>query len=162
MFQSEFKQEVCNPLHIEDLFEAEVTTLSGGELQRLAIALCLGKDVDVYLLDEPSAYLDIEYRLIVSKIIKRFVYNHKKTAFIVEHDFTMSMYLADKIIVFSGISGENTTANEPNSVQDGMNIFLKQLNLTLRKDSETNRPRINKLSSVLDQEQKLSSTYYLA
>ena len=68
----------------------------GGELQRLALILALGKPADIYLIDEPSAYLDSEQRLIVAKVIKRFIMNSKKTGFIVEHDFIMASYLADR------------------------------------------------------------------
>ena len=53
--------------------------MSGGELQRVAIALCLGKPADVYLIDEPSAYLDSEQRLHAAKVIKRFILHAKKT-----------------------------------------------------------------------------------
>jgi len=49
----------------------QVLNLSGGELQRVALTLCLGKPADVYLIDEPSAYLDSEQRLHAAKVIKR-------------------------------------------------------------------------------------------
>ena len=59
------------PLRMDDIMEQEVQNLSGGELQRVALALCLGKPADVYLIDEPSAYLDSEQRLVAAKVIKR-------------------------------------------------------------------------------------------
>jgi ATP-binding cassette subfamily E protein 1 len=68
---------------------AQVEHLSGGELQRVALCLCLGKPAEVYLIDEPSAYLDSEQRITASKVIKRFILHAKKTAFVVEHDFIM-------------------------------------------------------------------------
>ncbi|KAJ0885856.1 putative adenosinetriphosphatase [Helianthus annuus] len=76
--------------------------LSGGELQRVALCLCLGKPADIYLIDEPSAYLDSEQRIVASKVIKRFILHAKKTAFVVEHDFIMATYLADRVIVYEG------------------------------------------------------------
>ena len=60
------------------------------------MCLALGKKAGVYLIDEPSAYLDSEQRMITSKVIKRFVLNSNKTAFVVEHDFIMATYLADR------------------------------------------------------------------
>ena len=57
------------PLKIEALMDQEVQNLSGGELQRVAMTLCLGKPADVYLIDEPSAYLDSEQRLAAAKVI---------------------------------------------------------------------------------------------
>lgn len=58
--------------------------------------LALGKAAELYLLDEPSAYLDAEQRVATSKLIKRFIMNTKKAGFVVEHDFIMATYLADK------------------------------------------------------------------
>jgi ATP-binding cassette, sub-family E, member 1 len=97
----QFTSDVMKPLRIEELMDQEVQELSGGELQRVAIALCLGKPADLYLIDEPSAYLDSEQRIITSKVIKRYIMHSKKTAFIVEHDFIMSAYLADRVIVYT-------------------------------------------------------------
>lgn len=97
----QFNTDVMKPLRIEELMDQEVPNLSGGELQRVAITICLGKPADLYLIDEPSAYLDSEQRIIASKVIKRFIMHSKKTAFIVEHDFIMSAYLADRVIVYT-------------------------------------------------------------
>ena len=69
----QFVADVMKPLKIEDIIDQEVQNLSGGELQRLAIVLCLGKAADVYLIDEPSAYLDSEQRLVAAKVIKRLI-----------------------------------------------------------------------------------------
>ncbi len=88
----------------------QVQNLSGGELQRLAITLCLGQPADVYLIDEPSAYLDSEQRLHCAKVIKRFIMHAKKTAFVVEHDFIMATYLADRVVVFEGKPGIDAVA----------------------------------------------------
>jgi ATP-binding cassette subfamily E protein 1 len=156
----QFNTDVLKPLHIENLMDQEVTNLSGGELQRVAITLCLGKPADVYLIDEPSAYLDSEQRLHAAKVIKRFIRNTKKTAFVVEHDFIMGTYLADRVIVFDGEPSKNTNATAPQNLVPGMNMFLKSLKITFRRDPENARPRINKLDSVKDVEQKQSNNYF--
>ncbi|XP_033111375.1 ATP-binding cassette sub-family E member 1-like [Anneissia japonica] len=137
-----------------------VQNLSGGELQRLALTLCLGKPADVYLIDEPSAYLDSEQRLVAAKVIKRFILHAKKTGFVVEHDFIMATYLADRVIVFDGIPSLKTTANTPQSLLNGMNQFLESLEITFRRDPTNYRPRINKLNSVKDAEQKKGGNYF--
>jgi len=155
-----FMSEVTRPLQIEPLLDQKVKTLSGGELQRLAMMLVLGKPADIYLIDEPSAYLDSEQRLIIAKIIKKFIMNSKKTAFIVEHDFIMASYLADRVIVFEGQPSINCKAHTPESLVSGMNKFLKILEITFRRDPENYRPRINKLNSVLDREQKTIGNYF--
>jgi translation initiation factor RLI1 len=79
---------------------------------------------DIYLIDEPSAYLDSEQRIVAAKVIKRFILHAKKTAFVVEHDFIMATYLADKVIVYEGKPSIDCTANSPQSLVSGMNRFL--------------------------------------
>ncbi|KAI6174489.1 Pixie [Aphelenchoides bicaudatus] len=155
-----FKTDVMNPLQMERLLDLEVQNLSGGELQRVALTICLGKPANVYLIDEPSAYLDSEQRLHAAKVIKRHILHAKKTAFIVEHDFMMSTYLADRVIVFDGLPGRQARANAPQSLLDGMNRFLQILNITFRRDDESHRPRINKKDSIKDTEQKKTGNYF--
>jgi len=156
----QFVSDVMKPMTIEPLMDQEVQNLSGGELQRVALALCLGQPADIYLIDEPSAYLDSEQRIMASKVIKRFIMHSKKTAFIVEHDFIMSTYLADRVIVYDGQPSNDATARTPQSLQTGMNKFLENLETTFRRDPTNFRPRINKPNSTKDREQKLAGTYY--
>jgi len=156
----QFNTDVMKPLNIENIIDQEVKHLSGGELQRVAIVLCLGKPADVYLIDEPSAYLDSEQRVVAAKVIKRFILHAKKTAFIVEHDFIMATYLADRVIVYEGRPGVDCIAHTPQSLLTGMNMFLKNLEITFRRDPTNYRPRINKMNSVKDQEQKKAGTYF--
>ncbi|MFS7888717.1 putative P-loop containing nucleoside triphosphate hydrolase [Helianthus anomalus] len=79
---------------------------------------------DIYLIDEPSAYLDCEQRIVASKVIKRFILHAKKTAFVVEHDFIMATYLEDRVIVYEGTPSVDCVANAPQSSLTGMNLFL--------------------------------------
>ncbi|KAJ2699394.1 Fe-S cluster-binding ribosome biosynthesis protein [Coemansia sp. IMI 203386] len=157
---AQFQAEVVKPMNIESIIDQEVKLLSGGELQRVALVLALGTPADVYLIDEPSAYLDSEQRIIASKVIKRFILHHKKTAFVVEHDFIMATYLADSVIVMEGAASVEATANSPQSLLSGMNKFLHSLNITFRRDPSNFRPRINKLDSVKDREQKADGNYF--
>ncbi|XP_067132543.1 ATP-binding cassette sub-family E member 1 [Centruroides vittatus] len=156
----QFVADVMKPLQIDNIMDQEVQNLSGGELQRVALVLCLGKPADVYLVDEPSAYLDSEQRLVAAKVIKRFILHAKKTGFVVEHDFIMATYLADRVIVFEGIPSVNTKANTPQTLLAGMNKFLELLNITFRRDPNNFRPRINKLNSVKDIEQKKGGNFF--
>lgn len=144
----QFVTEVMKPLKIDDIMDQEVQNLSGGELQRVAIALCLGKPADIYLIDEPSAYLDSEQRLVAAKVIKRFILHAKKTGFVVEHDFIMATYLADRVIVLEGQPSVTSTADTPQGLLAGMNRFLELLGITFRRDPNNFRPRINKTNSV--------------
>jgi ATP-binding cassette subfamily E protein 1 len=156
----QFQTDVVKPLKIENIIDQEVQHLSGGELQRVAIVLALGIPADIYLIDEPSAYLDSEQRIICSKVIRRFILHSKKTAFVVEHDFIMATYLADRVIVFEGKPSVNAMAKAPESLLTGCNRFLKNLNVTFRRDPNSFRPRINKLDSQMDKEQKASGNYF--
>lgn len=106
--------------------------------------MALGKPCDIYLIDEPSAYLDSEQRVIASKVIKRWIINSKRSAFIVEHDFIMATYMADKVLVFDGIPAKKAYCTSPEGLVTGMNKFLKLMDITFRRDPSNNRPRINK------------------
>jgi ATP-binding cassette subfamily E protein 1 len=137
----QFVSDVMKPLVIENIIDNDVQNLSGGELQRLAIVLALGTPADVYLIDEPSAYLDSEQRINCAKVIKRFIMHSKKTAFVVEHDFIMATYLADRVVVYTGQPGVEATATSAQSLLTGMNQFLQSLEVTFRRDPVNYRPR---------------------
>merc|ERR1719387_323594 len=128
-----FKLLVVKPLGMDDLMDLPVASLSGGELQRLAIVVCLGTPASVYLIDEPSAGLDCEQRVIVAKVIKRWVVSHmQRTCFVIEHDCLMMSALADRMVLFDGNPGIETCAHSPSLVGDGFNAFLKMLDVTFR------------------------------
>ena len=155
-----YTNQIINPLNIKPLLNKKLNELSGGELQRVSIALCLGQDADLYLLDEPSAYLDVEQRLIISKIIKDLMEKKGRTALIVDHDLLFIDYLSQKLLVFEGIPAEKGEVKGPFAMEQGMNIFLEDLNITFRRDEESKRPRVNKEGSVKDREQKSKGKYY--
>merc|ERR1712113_932532 len=156
-----FQTDVVKPMLIEQIKDQEIQNLSGGELQRVALVLSLGKPADLYLIDEPSAYLDCEQRIVAARVIKQFVLNTRTTAFIVEHDFIMATYLADRVVVYDGEPGVRCTAAAPQGLLEGMNTFLAQLGITFRRDPSNFRPRINQINSVKDREQKESGNYFL-
>ena len=157
-----FRLLVLRPLQMEALEKSYVKNLSGGELQRVAITICLGTPATIYLFDEPSAGLDCEQRIIAAKVIRRWVVsNMQKTAFIIEHDFVMASALSDRVIVYDGKPGIECTAKSPMGLVDGFNIFLKQLDVTFRRDPCNYRPRVNKKHSAKDMEQKRSGNYFV-
>ncbi|VVU94318.1 ABC transporter [seawater metagenome] len=157
-----FKFMVLNPLNINSIKDIRVCDLSGGQLQRLAITICLGTPAYLYLIDEPSAGLDCEQRVIVSKVIQKWLIEYlNRTCFLIEHDFLMTSTIADTIIVFEGQPGIECKANKPICLKDGFNKFLKNLNVTFRRDPNNFRPRINKKNSTKDREQKLANEYFL-
>ncbi len=154
------KNEIISPLNIEELYDRYVEDLSGGELQRSSIALTLSTDADLYLIDEPSAHLDSSYRMSVSKIIRRAIENNKKSAIVVDHDIYLIDLISDALIVFNGEQGISGESVGPMDMRDGMNLFLKGIGITFRRDEITKRPRINKTDSALDRQQKLKGEYY--
>jgi len=163
MQSSWFKSNIERPLALTKLMERSMEELSGGELQRAAIAACLFKDADIYLLDEPMAYLDIEQRLRVAKLIKRLTEEREAATFMVEHDIVAQDFTAITLMVFEGVPGKYGYAHSPAGLRRGMNLFLKEIGVTFRRDLETGRPRVNKESSYLDRYQKevLHEYYYI-
>ena len=155
-----YKAEILHPLGLNQILERNVAELSGGELQKTAIAACLSRKAELYLLDEPSAYLDVEERLNMARTIRRVIEARNVTAFVVEHDVVAQDFIADRLMIFTGEPGIKGTANPPTSLRDGMNMFLKEMNVTFRRDPATKRPRVNKEGSKLDNFQKEIGEYY--
>lgn len=154
------KNELLGPLEINPIMEESVQSLSGGELQRLSIALTLAQDVDLYLLDEPSANLDSSKRMEVAKIIRRTMENRRKTALVIDHDIYFIDMISDNLLVFQGTPAKEGTTLGPMSMRDGMNTFLKSVDVTFRRDHKSHRPRINKPGSSMHREQVSSGEYY--
>ncbi|MCX6666376.1 MAG: ribosome biogenesis/translation initiation ATPase RLI, partial [Euryarchaeota archaeon] len=158
--ESFFQTEVFEPLHLKYLLDKDFETLSGGELQRVSIAYALVRDADMYLIDEPSAYLDSEQRMIVSRTIRRVIEKTGKSALVVDHDVYFIDMVSDALIVFDGEPGKHGRALGPFGLHEGMNRFLKDVGITFRRDEETKRPRVNKTGSYLDREQRQHGEYY--
>ncbi|MDI6798778.1 MAG: ATP-binding cassette domain-containing protein, partial [Candidatus Aenigmarchaeota archaeon] len=158
--EAESYKEIIRPLGLERLLERKVNELSGGEIQRVAIAHCLSQQADLYLLDEPSAFLDIEQRLAVAKLINKIVETQEKSSIVIDHDLLFLSQVGSRAMVFLGESGLHGYVEEVTSVKNALNKFLKQVGITFRKDPQTGRPRANKLNSQLDLEQKEKGEYF--
>ncbi|HLC81485.1 MAG TPA: ribosome biogenesis/translation initiation ATPase RLI [Candidatus Nanoarchaeia archaeon] len=155
-----YDHQLIKPLGIESLFSQKLSQLSGGQLQRVAIAHCLSQDAKLFLLDEPSAYLDVEQRLLISKIIRNLVRERDITVLVVDHDLQFLDYLSDRLIVFTGTPAKTGILQGPFSMEEGINLFLKNLDITLRRDPASQRPRINNKDSVKDREQRAEKKWY--
>ena len=155
-----FKAEIFEPLNLKYLLDKKLDTLSGGELQRVATANCLVQEADIYLVDEPSAYLDSEQRMITSRTVRRIIEKTGKSAMIVDHDVYFIDMISDALIVFDGEPGRKGHAQGPFSLHEGMNRFLKDVDITFRRDEDTQRPRVNKPDSYMDRRQRQEGEYY--
>ena len=157
-----FKQNILEKLNLKKILNNYISELSGGELQKVYIAITLSQNADVYAFDEPSAFIDVEDRLTVAEVIKDFMLVNEKCAIVVDHDVQFLDYVGDAMLVFKGIPGVEGHVIGPLSKKEGMNEVLKMLDITYRMDKESGRPRINQLGSKLDIEQKKKNKYYYA
>ncbi|MEM3018034.1 MAG: ribosome biogenesis/translation initiation ATPase RLI [Candidatus Bathyarchaeia archaeon] len=157
-----FENEFVKPLSLRKLLDRDLKELSGGELQRVAIAVCLARQAQIYLLDEPSAYLDVEERLTVAKMIRRVAEERGAFIFVVEHDIVTQDFVADRLMIFEGEPGVHGEARKPVSLREGMNVFLSRMRMTFRRDPESGRPRVNKAESRLDRAQREIGEHYYA
>lgn len=155
-----YEVQLIRPLGLKNLLDQNLDELSGGQLQRVAIAYCLSQEADLYLIDEPSAYLDIEQRLLVSKIIGEIMEHRGTSALVVDHDVLFLDYLSDSLMVFDGEPAVSGECKGPFDMEEGMNMFLTDLDITLRRDPESHRPRINKPGSQMDTKQKKEGKRY--
>lgn len=156
---SRYQHEIVEPLSLGPILQSPVDSLSGGELQRVAIAGCLSRDADVYILDEPSAHLDVEQRVKVTRMIKHHAEGREAGIMVIDHDIYLIDMISERILVFEGEPGVSGTAAGPFGMREGMNRFLSELDVTFRRD-QSGRPRINKPDSFLDREQKASGEFY--
>ncbi len=154
------EEQILDPLKIKKLYNKSIKNLSGGELQKVAVASCLLQKVDLYALDEPSAFLDVEDRIAVAKFLQKFVRSFGKSAIIIDHDLQLMDLVSDTMVIFEGVSGSAGVATQPMQKADAMNRFLKSLDVSFRRDEKSRRPRINKLESRLDKEQKMTGHFY--
>ena len=157
---SQEEEQILDPLKIRKLYNKSIRNLSGGELQKIAVASCLIQKVDLYALDEPSAFLDVEDRIAVGKFLQKFVRSYGKSAIVIDHDLQLMDLVSDSMIIFEGESGKAGLATPPMPKPEAMNRFLKSLDMTFRRDEKSLRPRVNKIESRLDKDQKLSGNFY--
>ena len=152
--------DVVRPLGIQEIEEKNVKELSGGELQSVVIAACLCQDASLYMLDEPSAHLDVEQKVRLIKALRRYAERRSVAMLIVDHDIYLIDLLSDRLMVFDGKPGVRGEIKGCFEMREGMNLFLKELGVTFRRDESTLRPRINKIGSAKDREQKKKGKYY--
>lgn len=154
------EEQILFPIGVKKLYEKNVKSLSGGELQKVAIAVTLARSANIYALDEPSAFLDVEDRIALAKFLQRFVRAYGKSAIVIDHDMQLIDLISDSLVIFDGRPGIESLASQPFQKEQGMNMFLRGLSITYRRDENTGRPRINKEGSRLDRSQKMSGNYY--
>lgn len=154
------EEQILNPMRIKKLYNKQVSSLSGGELQKVAVATCLLQKVDLYALDEPSAFLDVEDRIAVAKFLQKFVRSFGKSAIIIDHDLQLMDLISDTMVIFEGDPGLSGHATAPMAKSDAMNRFLQSLEISFRRDEKSSRPRVNKSGSRLDKSQKAAGEYY--
>jgi len=155
-----FQTRIEEPLELEPLYERKLKNLSGGELQRVAVAICLSRNADAYLLDEPSAFLDVESRVKLGKTLKRFSRKEEKPLLVIDHDLLLLDYISDRGVVFTGEPGIKGQSTEPLRIDKALNKFLKEVDVTFRKDPSTGRPRANKPGSQKDEKQRKNGQFY--
>ena len=154
------EEQIIEPLRIKKLYNKSMKYLSGGELQKVAVATCLLQKADLYALDEPSAFLDVEDRIAVGKFLQKFCRSFSKSAIVIDHDLQLMDLVSDSMVIFEGTSSVEGHATSPLPKIDAMNRFLKSLDITFRRDEKSRRPRVNKDGSRLDKDQKDNQNYY--
>ena len=154
------EEQIIEPLKIKKLYNKSMKNLSGGELQKVAVAICLLQKADLYALDEPSAFLDVEDRIAVGKFLQKFCRSFGKSAIVIDHDLQLMDLVSDSMVIFEGVSSVKGYATSPLPKIDAMNRFLKSLDITFRRDEKSRRPRVNKDGSRLDKDQKSNQNYY--
>ncbi|XP_020891356.1 ABC transporter E family member 1-like [Arabidopsis lyrata subsp. lyrata] len=135
-------EEICADMELNQVLEREARQVSGGELQRFAIAAVFVKKADIYMFDEPSSYLDVRQRLKAAQVIRSLL-RHDSYVIVVEHDLSVLDYLSDFVCCLYGKPGAYGVVTLPFSVREGINVFLAGFipteNLRFRDESLTFR-----------------------
>src|SRR5512136_1937577 len=130
--------KLADELELKRVWDRPLDVLSGGELQRVAVAATLSREADVYLFDEPSSYLDVKQRLVVARAI-RSLKEQQKTIIVAEHDLAIIDYLSDQICVFYGEPSVYGVVSHVHGVRTGINIYLEGYipdeNMRFRKEA---------------------------
>ncbi|MEE8180576.1 MAG: ribosome biogenesis/translation initiation ATPase RLI, partial [Nitrosopumilaceae archaeon] len=115
--------QLIKELGLENSVDQGLKELSGGELQRLAVAVAVSKDSDFYFFDEPSSYNDVFQRIKVARTIQN-LSKIGKTVMVVEHDLTFLDFLSDYIEVLYGETAAYGIVSTVMSTKVGINVFL--------------------------------------
>ena len=117
------KDRAYEMLDLANVTDRDIEALSGGELQRFAIAVTFVQQADMYMFDEPSSYLDVRQRLRAAEAIRELC-SQDKYVIAVEHDLSVLDYLSDFVCCLYGKPGAYGVVTAPFSVREGINIFL--------------------------------------
>jgi len=107
-------EEAAKLLRIDHLLNSNISSLSGGDRQRVALGRALVRRPKAFLMDEPLGTLDAEFRELMCLELKKLHINIGATTVYVTHDQLEAMSLADRIAVMDG--GEILQADEPNII----------------------------------------------
>ena len=114
-----------------ELANSYMPQLSGGQKQKIYLAMVLAQDTDTIFMDEPTTFLDIEHQLQVMENIRTLV-NEGKSVVMVLHDIAMAMRYADRIILFNKGSlfahGTPEEIYSSGQIEKVFNIGLKRVN----------------------------------
>ncbi|HDD66090.1 MAG TPA: ribosome biogenesis/translation initiation ATPase RLI, partial [Nitrososphaeria archaeon] len=117
-------KRVVELFELGHLLDRDVSALSGGELQRLALAACLSRDANTFIIDEPSSFLDIRQRFRMATAVRSLLEADRRII-VCDHDLAVLDYLSDKIFVLYGRAGVFGVVSGPFGVREGINIFLE-------------------------------------
>ncbi len=115
--------DICEKLSITNILDREISQVSGGELQRIAIAATMLKKANVYIFDEPSSFLDIKQRLRVAKILRELA-TPETAVLVIEHDLILLDYMTDFIHIIYGEQAAYGIVSKVKSSKTGINIYL--------------------------------------
>lgn len=120
-------------LGLLELADQLIDTLSGGQLQRVYIAMVLAQDTDYILLDEPLNNLDMNYAVQMMQTLRKLVDEFGKTVIIVLHDINFAASYADEIVAMKdgklfthGVTDEVIQSEVLNKLY-GMNIRICEI-----------------------------------
>jgi len=117
------REQFTKELDLTHILDRDLSVLSGGELQRFAITFCCVQQVDCYMFDEPTSYLDVKQRLKAADAIRTLI-DYNRYIIVVEHDLSILDYLSDSVCLLYGAPATYGVVTLPYGVREGINVFL--------------------------------------
>lgn len=125
---------------LDKITNARCDELSDGQLQRVMICRALAQNTPIIILDEPTAHLDIQNKILTFKLLKKLANDLNKTIIISTHEVQLAIQLADQLWLMTKeglIDGDPKSLIENNSIND---LFDSKV---VRFDHNTNQFLVN-------------------
>ncbi len=156
--ETPFQQRFIRDMNLKKLEFFTFQQLSGGELQKARVFEALAKPSQLYVVDEPTNMMDVKGRVVLSRLLREKV-KEGSSVLLIDHDLEFVLNTVDRLMIVEGVPSKHGRVAGVFSKQDGITRLLGDFDLTYRRDSKTDRLKLNKAGSVKHRKLKESGKF---